>query len=64
MDAKLKQTYKDLAADEHDSVRMRTLESLVQIMANEDWIEEILVKYIKDRSWRVRYALIEAMDKI
>lgn len=66
------QAYKDqimslfdsLTVDEHDSVRQMTLESIVQILSNQPNLISVAMRYAKDRSWRVRYALTEFIGEI
>ena len=48
-----------LSTDEHDSVRQMTLESIAKVIGKYKDLIQLVKKLAKDKSWRVRYTLVE-----
>ena len=48
-----------LSTDEHDSVRQMTLESIAKVIGKYKDLIQLVRKLAKDKSWRVRYTLVE-----
>lgn len=48
-----------LVTDEHDSVRQMSLESISKIISKYKDLIQLVKKLAKDKSWRVRYTLVE-----
>lgn len=53
-----------LINDEADSVRQMALQSIVGVVKDPDSLLEVIKTHAKDKSWRVRYTLVENLDKI
>lgn len=53
-----------LLADENDSVRQMALESVTKVIFDENELLEIIKKFATDKSWRVRFALLEHINTI
>ena len=51
-----------LSTDEHDSVRQAVLESISKIIPRYKDLIQLIKKLAKDKSWRVRYTLVEHMQ--
>ncbi|CAG9313586.1 unnamed protein product [Blepharisma stoltei] len=53
-----------LSFDDHDSVKQMTLESVLKILPKHRELISILKKYSRDKSWRIRYAVLENLNII
>lgn len=53
-----------LTADEHDSVRQSALESIAKIIDKYKDLIQLVKKLAKDKSWRVRYTLVEHLQEL
>lgn len=53
-----------LSLDDHDSVKQMTLESIVKIIEKHKELLPIVKKICRDRSWRVRYSVLESISSI
>lgn len=52
-----------LSIDEHDSVRQATLESIAKVIRKYKDLIQLVKKMTKDKSWRVRYTLVEHLNE-
>ena len=52
-----------LSTDEHDSVRQAVLESISKIISKYKDLIQLVKKLSKDKSWRVRYTLVEHLQE-
>lgn len=61
--ADLGRLLESLSIDEHDSVRQATLESVAKIINKYKDLIQLVKKMTKDKSWRVRYTLVEHLNE-
>ena len=52
-----------LSTDEHDSVRQAVLESVAKLVPKYKDLIQLVKKLAKDKSWRVRYTLVEHVQE-
>ena len=52
-----------LTTDEHDSVRQNALESIAKVMNKYNDLIQLVKKLAKDKSWRVRYTVVEHLHE-
>jgi serine/threonine-protein phosphatase 2A regulatory subunit A len=61
---KVYKLFQNFIQDDNESVRQMVLQNLRKIIADQDQITLVVKNYTKDKSWRVRYSLVEKLDEI
>jgi serine/threonine-protein phosphatase 2A regulatory subunit A len=62
--AELGKLFDLLTSDEHDSVRQMSLESISKVIYKYKDLIKLIKKLAKDKSWRVRYTLVENLNHL
>lgn len=61
---KLKRLFRNLIEDENEGVKQMTLSCADQIIVNGEELILIMQKFAVDKSWRIRYVLLENIEKL